>query len=92
MQAFRDTLNLCGFVDLGYTGPDFTWHGRQGGEMVWERLDRSVVNSEWLAKFPIGQVHHLNSFTFDHYPILVSLVSNGERQRLKRKPFQFEAM
>ena len=68
-QAFRDTLDLCGFVDLDYTGPDFTWHGRRAGEMVWERLDQSVVNYEWLAKFPIGQVHHLNSFTSDHRPI-----------------------
>ena len=92
MQAFRDTLDLCGLVDLDYTGPNFTWHGRRGGEMVWERLDRSVVNYEWIAKFPIGQVHHLNSFTFDHCPILVSLMSKGERQRWRRKPFRFEAM
>ena len=46
--------------------------------MVWERLDQSV--------------HHLNSFTSDHRPILVSLVSNGERQRWRRKPFRFKAM
>ena len=24
MQAFRDTLDTCGFADLGYSGPDFT--------------------------------------------------------------------
>ena len=24
MQAFRDVLDLCGFVDLVYFGPDFT--------------------------------------------------------------------
>ena len=87
MQAFQDTLDLCRFVDLGYTGLDFTWHGRRGGEMVWGRLDRSVVNYEWLAKFPTGRVHHLNSFTSNHHPILVSLMSNGERQRGRRKPF-----
>nr|POE57766.1 hypothetical protein CFP56_14020 [Quercus suber] len=39
-----------------------------------------------------GRVHHLNSFTFDHRPILVSFVSNGERQRWRRKPFRFEVM
>ena len=27
MQAFRDGLDHCGLVDLGYSGPDFTWHG-----------------------------------------------------------------
>ena len=25
MQAFRDTLDFCGFLDLGYMGPEFTW-------------------------------------------------------------------
>ena len=60
--------------------------------MVGERLDRSVINYEWLAKFSTGQVHYLNSFTSDHCPILVSLVSKGERQRWRKKPFRFEAM
>ena len=24
MQAFRDVLDTCGFMDLGFTGPEFT--------------------------------------------------------------------
>ena len=91
MQAFRDTLDTCGFVDLGYSGPDFTWHGCRGGELIWERLDQGVANYEWLAKFPTRQVRHLNCFTSDHRPILVSLASNVERQRWRRKLFRFEA-
>ena len=27
MQDFRDVLDHCGFVDLGYSGLDFNWHG-----------------------------------------------------------------
>ena len=27
MQMFRKVLDHCGFMDLGYSGPDFTWHG-----------------------------------------------------------------
>ena len=34
MQAFRDVLNHCGFVDLGYLSLDFTWHGRCRGELI----------------------------------------------------------
>ena len=52
MQAFRDVFDHCGFVDLGYSGLDFTWHGRRRGELIWERLDRGVANYEWLARFP----------------------------------------
>lgn len=40
MQAFRDVLDFCGFVDLGFTGPKFTWHSRRHGQLIWERLNR----------------------------------------------------
>ena len=39
MQQFRDALDHCGFEDLGFLGPAFTWRGRRQGEWVWERLD-----------------------------------------------------
>lgn len=35
---------------------------------------------------------HLNCFISDHRPILVSLASNVERQRWRRKLFRFKAM
>ena len=92
MQSFREVLDECGFIDLGYSGLDFTWHGKWRGELVWERLDRGVANYEWLDLFPTGRVVHLHCFTFDHRPLLLSLDPNGESQRWKRKPFRFEVM
>lgn len=89
MQTFRDVLDQCGSVDLGYLGPDFTWHRRRRGELIWERLDRGVVNYDWLSQFPTGRVQHLHCYTSDHRPVLVSLDSNGKNQRWKRKPFWF---
>ena len=34
MQNFREVLDHCGFVDLDFLGPEFTWHGRCGGELI----------------------------------------------------------
>lgn len=51
-----------------------------------------MANYEWLARFPTGRIKHLHCFTFDLRPILLSLDSNGENQRWKRKPFRLEAM
>lgn len=32
-------------MDVGYLGGDFTWYnGREGGEAMWERLDKYVIN------------------------------------------------
>ena len=92
MQNFCDVLDHCGFVDLGFSSLDFTWHGIRRGELIWERLDRGVANYEWLAKFPTSRIKHLNCFTSDHRPILLSLDENGEHQRWRQKPFHFEAI
>ena len=32
MQSFRDVLDECDFVDLGYFRPEFTWHGHRRGK------------------------------------------------------------
>ena len=55
-------------------------------------MDRGVANYEWLAKFPMGRIKHLNCFTSNHRPILLSLDENGEHQKWRWKPFHFEAM
>ena len=60
--------------------------------MIWERLDRGVANYEWLARFPTGRIKHLNCFTSNHRPILLSLDASGEHKKWNRKPFCFEAM
>ena len=92
MQAFREALDFCGFIDLGFTGPEFTWHGRRHEYMIWERLDRGVANYDWMSKFPAATVRHLHCYSFDHRPICLLLNPNNEAQRWNKKPFRFEEM
>lgn len=41
MQIFRDTIDECRFMDLGFVGPKFTWSRHyENGVSIWERLDR----------------------------------------------------
>ena len=45
MNLFRDCLDDCGLVDLGFSGPKFTWNNRQSADAhVKVRLDRAVAN------------------------------------------------
>ena len=91
MQAFWDVL-ACGFVDLGFTGPEFSWQGNRHGQVIWERLDRGVANYDWMARFPAATIRHLHCVASDYRPILLVFDLNGEATRWKRKPFCFEEM
>ena len=65
-------MNANALIDLGYQGPGFTWtNGREGKDLIRERLDRVLANAEWLDVFPNSKVIHLPRTFSDHCPILV---------------------
>lgn len=46
MQLFRDVIDECNFMDLGYVGPKFTWSKHfENGHSIWERLDRGLATN-----------------------------------------------
>lgn len=60
MKSFRNVLDECGFIDLGFVGPRFTWSKHfLDGHSIWERLNRGLANTNWFHKFPESRVHHL---------------------------------
>ena len=72
MQLFRDVLDECGFIDLGYVGSPFTWQKHfANGHSIWERLDRGMANNEWFLKFAGTKIYHLSSNNLDHCPLWI---------------------
>ncbi|KAL5805657.1 hypothetical protein ACOSQ4_028390 [Xanthoceras sorbifolium] len=67
MFNFRSVVELCDFVDLGFSGPLFTWNNKRGGSRnVQERLDRFFATIE-----------HLGFMFSDHRPISAKFVRGG---------------
>ena len=91
MQAFRDVIDECGFMDLGFIGPNFTWANHYNdGHSIWERLDRGLASNLWFLRFLGTQVHHLPCLSSDHCPLFI----NPSRIEIPsyKKPFRFEEM
>ncbi|KAA3455040.1 reverse transcriptase [Gossypium australe] len=90
MDAFRDILEDCQLMDIGYSGTWFTWErGNIPETNIRKRLDRGVANDKWITLFLMGRVQHLSFSMSDHCPLLIS-TDNSTSHSAQRK-FHFES-
>ncbi|KAM6544160.1 hypothetical protein CsatB_008607 [Cannabis sativa] len=70
INGFVGALSDCNLVDLPIVGYPFTWEkGRNSGEWIEERLDKTLVSPDWLAMFARPVLYNLEFSTSDHCPI-----------------------
>ncbi|TXG63522.1 hypothetical protein EZV62_010516 [Acer yangbiense] len=69
---FRQVVDDCEFIDLGFSGPKFTWNNmREGRDNVQERLDRILASTNWRNMYQQITIEHLGFNTSDHRPLLM---------------------
>ncbi|KAK9932560.1 hypothetical protein M0R45_019793 [Rubus argutus] len=78
-------------LDIGFTGQKFTWENRRADDshLIKERLDRAIVNSNWIKTWPNSQISHETRVGSDHCPILLNIAPKPIRTA---RQFRFEAM
>lgn len=59
LQAFHDTLEECGLVDIRYIGDIIEW------------LDQGVVSAQWSIMFPNAKLVNAQTLKSDHWLIVV---------------------
>ncbi|KAM2983041.1 hypothetical protein FF2_009016 [Malus domestica] len=69
LQSFMNNLEL---MDLGFSGPKFTWRGTRNGCLVQERLDRGLINGEWQVRWPNLMIIHESVRASDHCPLILN--------------------
>nr|XP_023878277.1 uncharacterized protein LOC111990725 [Quercus suber] len=88
---FKACLDACGMIDLGFSGPKFTWSNRREvNGLIQERLDKCFANLAWRNLYPEAQVHHLTMIHSDHCPILLCLEKDQDLNL--PRPFRFQSM
>nr|XP_023872395.1 uncharacterized protein LOC111985008 [Quercus suber] len=91
VRAILDCMNVCQMMDLGFSGPKFTWtNKRELGGLIQCRLDRVWANPDWKSSFPEAKVTHLARVNSDHYPLLLNLCPN--LTNASNRPFRFQPM
>lgn len=86
MAIFNNFLNKSNLVDLGFSGPLFTWtNNREFGRTIRTRIDRCHANPSWISLFPNSKVFHLPRIHSDHCPILLKTIpSNAPKEKIFR--------
>lgn len=73
-----------GLVDMGYTGPRFTWmRGVTTDNFKGAHLDRAMCTTEWLCSHLNYEVNHLPIYCSDHAPLKVQVQDGDMKARCK---------
>ncbi|XP_074305422.1 uncharacterized protein LOC141640587 [Silene latifolia] len=82
MEDFQRCIDYCHMVDMPATGSLFTWNNKQeAATRVFSRLDKALVNHEWIDQRKEYYAHFHVEGCFDHTPFLIQRVCDmGQRK------------
>ncbi|XP_074314947.1 uncharacterized protein LOC141651123 [Silene latifolia] len=88
MDDFKYCVDECEVTDCPASGSLYTWSNKQELETrVYSRLDRVLVNHEWLAENSNIYAHFYCEGTFDHTPCVIQCVNVEGKKRRNFKYF-----
>lgn len=89
MQAFHTAVSTCNLTDLTSIGPTFTWTNNQPVNPIAKKLDRVLVNDNWLDKFPQSYTSFETTGVSDHTRCWIRLESPPPGNKWPFKFFNF---
>ncbi|WZZ20441.1 hypothetical protein YC2023_121828 [Brassica napus] len=73
--------------ELRYHGPPFTWINSKPDDPIAKKLDRVLINEEWLLTFPHSLAHFIPPVISDHTSSIINL--EVDPPVAGTKPFKF---
>ncbi|XP_077242463.1 uncharacterized protein LOC143882975 [Tasmannia lanceolata] len=90
MEEFNSCLTNSALTDLRSVGLNLTWNNKgKLGNLKMAKLDRSLVNEEWLHSYPNSFTEFIAPGISGHNPFIVSC---SNHQSLGPRPFKFMDM
>ncbi|XP_074297256.1 uncharacterized protein LOC141627961 [Silene latifolia] len=82
MAPMRNMMSDCNLFELKMKGSYYTWNNKhEAATRVYSRLDRVIVNDDWLISFPESVAHFLPEGLFDHCPCIISMADTYVRKK-----------
>ncbi|XP_074297150.1 uncharacterized protein LOC141627836 [Silene latifolia] len=82
VSDFRDCVHYYGFIEIKGQGAFFTWNNKQTLDTRgFSRINKFLVNVEWMDLYPNSYAHFLSEVLFDHTPIVCYRSISGEKRK-----------
>lgn len=85
-RDFRDCLLEAEIEDLNFRGNTFTWWNKRKSDPVAKKLDRVLVNNQWLVNFPYSLAVFGSQDFSDHAVASINLSPTAVEAK---RPFKF---
>ena len=86
---FKECLDKCSMIDIGFFGPQFTWTNKRDLHgPIQERIDGFFVNPSWCLLYLEAKVVYLTRCHSDHCPVLLEMQLGGGGVRNRLFKFQ----
>ena len=71
MRHFQEAITDCLVTDFPYTGVLYTWWNKREEDPIGKKLDRALVNHEWMTCYPHLSAHFDAGGVYDHARCLI---------------------
>lgn len=85
MRDFQEVARYCSLTDMSYQGSKFTWRNKREDGLIYKKLDRVLVNEEWLHTSKAYCVFE-SGWCSDHLRCRIHL---DVEEKKKIRPFKF---
>ncbi|KAF5465360.1 hypothetical protein F2P56_015376 [Juglans regia] len=91
IDEFNRWIHQGGLLEMNSQGGKFTWcNGQQGLSRAWAKLDRVLLDANFLSLFPTAHCLYLPRTTSDHCPMVIEFLSDPFSYG--PPPFRFQQM
>ncbi|XP_074277442.1 uncharacterized protein LOC141601077 [Silene latifolia] len=93
IAPMRSMMSGCNLHELKVTGSYYTWNNKHENDTkVYSRLDRVIVNDDWIISYPDSVALFLPEGLYDHCPCVITLTEKYMRKKSAFKYFNMWSM
>ncbi|XP_075091612.1 uncharacterized protein LOC142171806 [Nicotiana tabacum] len=88
IRDFKHCVEVCSLKDLRSSGAIYTWNNKHGdSSRVYSKIDRVLVNSDWITTLPSSEAHFGNEGLMDHCLVIINWKNREQPNQCRFKYF-----